>query len=255
MLATHHQVPHYFLPERRDYQCISFLESLGFKEFTKDTIENPILVNESDYPFCYEQRFKGLNIFLKGYFEDRRFYEPHRELIKSWFPKVNSKNKKDLVFHFRTGDRLFYRNEFNLKPQAARIKKAIESFDFEKLHIVTDMYDWKRHTPESLSLLDFHVKVPKSKSVSNKLAVEYFNSCFDVLDSFKPVVTYRNVLEDFNFIRSFDKILFQHGTMSWWASFLSNASTVGVYGPWRQWKGDSNKNLSNVEINGWFKWQ
>ena len=46
-----------------------------------------------------------------------------------------------------------------------------------------------------------------------------------------------------------------YGTMSWWASFVSQASKVGVYGPWREWKGNSNKNLSNVNLEGWFKWE
>ena len=76
-----------------------------------------------------------------------------------------------------------------------------------------------------------------------------------MLSEYNPVVVHRNVLDDFNFMRQFDKILFQHGTMSWWAAFLSNASQVGVYGPWRPWKGTSNKNLSDVKIDGWFKWQ
>ena len=61
--------------------------------------------------------------------------------------------------------------------------------------------------------------------------------------------------EDFTFIRGFKNILFQHGTLSWWAAILSEADKVGVYGPWRPWKGDSNKNLSNVNIEGWFKWE
>jgi hypothetical protein len=48
--------------------------------------------------------------------------------------------------------------------------------------------------------------------------------------------------------------MFEHGTLSWWAAFLSDASRVGVYGPWRPWKGASNKNLSNVPLDTWFKW-
>jgi len=70
-----------------------------------------------------------------------------------------------------------------------------------------------------------------------------------------PVVTHRSIVEDFNFIRSFDKILFQHGTMGWWAAYLSDAAEVGVYGPWRPWKGVSNKNLSKIPLPGWFQWE
>ena len=76
-----------------------------------------------------------------------------------------------------------------------------------------------------------------------------------MLSDYKPVVKNRSVLEDFNFIRTFDNILFQHGTMSWWSAFLSDASKIGVYGPWRPWKGKSNKNLSKVNLDTWFTWE
>ena len=54
--------------------------------------------------------------------------------------------------------------------------------------------------------------------------------------------------------RELKNILFQHGTLSWWAAFLGNPNKVGVYGPWRPWKGQSNKNLGNTPIEGWFQW-
>jgi len=255
ILSEHHGVPHYFFPESEEYQCTKFLEELGFKKFKGKEIKNSVFVNENDYSFAFKNDYKDFNIILSGYFEDYRYFKPNRDFIKNWFPDVENKNKNDLVFHFRTGDRLFYKNEFNSKPSPDKIKKAIDSFKFDRLYIVTDMYDWKRHTPDSLSNLKFHIKVDASKSVCNKTAVDYFNNCFDMLSDYKPIVRNKNVLEDFNFIRSFDKILFQHGTMSWWAAFLSNASKVGVYGPWRPWKGTSNKNLSNIYLPGWFKWE
>jgi hypothetical protein len=254
MLATHHKTQHYFLPETQDYTCNPFLETLGFKKLKTEAVANPVFVDDISYPFAFESRFKDINIFLNGYFEDRRFYEPHRSLIKSWFEPVRKHNKQDLVFHFRTGDRLFYKNEFDSKPNAKQIKKAIDAFNFEKLYIVTDMYEWKKHTPESLSNLKFHVSANKDASVKIEQACDYFNECFEMLNDYNPIVNNGNVLEDFNLIRGFDKILFQHGTMSWWAAFLSDASKVGVYGPWRPWKGPSNKNLSQVELSSWFQW-
>ena len=42
---------------------------------------------------------------------------------------------------------------------------------------------------------------------------------------------------------------------SGWAAVLSDAKKVGVYGPWRPWKGQKNKNLSNIPLEGWFKWE
>ena len=72
---------------------------------------------------------------------------------------------------------------------------------------------------------------------------------------FRPIVKKRSLYEDFNFIRSFNNILFEHGTLGWWAAALSNAKRVGVYGPWRRWKGNRNKNLSNMNLPTWFKWE
>ena len=90
--------------------------------------------------------------------------------------------------------------------------------------------------------------------VEAQKSVDYFNSLVDCFSKYNPVFKKRSVADDFQFIRGFKNILFQHGTMSWWAAALSEAERVGVYGPWRPWKGASNKNLSNVPIDSWFKW-
>lgn len=257
LMSSFHKTEHYFLCDE-NYYAKSFLENLGFKYLNdKKTLhqEKYFVINDNNYIASFDNNYSNNNFLLNGYFENKDYYENNRELILSWFPKVSNKKRKDLVFHFRTGDRLFYKNEFNSKPSPKAIENAINEFSFEKLYIVTDMHDWQKHTPDSISKLNFHLKVKPSESVSNKLAANYFNECYDMLSNFNPIVTKNNVLEDFNFIRTFDNILFQHGTMSWWASFLSDASKVGVYGPWRSWKGDSNKNLSNVKLKEWFKWE
>ena len=85
--------------------------------------------------------------------------------------------------------------------------------------------------------------------------MDYFNSFIEGFAEYEPIMEKRTIVEDFNFIRSFDNIMFQHGTLGWWASALSDASKVGVYGPWRPWKGTSNKNLSQVNFDGWFQWE
>ena len=103
--------------------------------------------------------------------------------------------------------------------------------------------------------MNFHVDVPHADRVSLQKSIDYFNSFVDGLDKFSPIVEKRSISEDFNFIRSFNNILFEHGTLGWWASVLSDAQKIGVYGPWRPWKGVSNKNLSNINIEGWFKWK
>ena len=116
------------------------------------------------------------------------------------------------------------------------------------------MPEWQKITVDELEKMQFHVSVPKEKSVTPQQSVDYFNSLVDGLAQFKPIHCKNSVVGDFNFIRSFKKILFQHGTLAWWAAVLSDAEKVGVYGPWRPWKGASNKNLSDINLQGWFKW-
>ena len=77
----------------------------------------------------------------------------------------------------------------------------------------------------------------------------------DGFAKYNPSVVQRSIVEDFNFIRNSNNILFEHGTLSWWAAVLSDAKKVGVYGPWRPWKGQKNKNLSNIPLENWFKWE
>ena len=171
-----------------------------------------------------------------------------------WFPKVEKREDDDLVIHLRTGDRLFYKNEFYTKPKAQDYIDAINQFSFERVHIVTDLPEWKTYSESELESAKFHLQVPSEQKVPIEESVSYLNSLVDSLSQFEPIVKKRKVGEDFNFIRSFNNILFEHGTLGWWASFLSDANKVGVYGPWRPWKGSSNKNLSNVPLESWFKW-
>ena len=243
------------IPPSKDYYGIEPLKTLGIN-FADSIPGNLITVNDSTYVRAFQsQDLKNKDIILNGYFEDYRFYLPLRKKIKSWFPEVPQRNDNDLVLHMRTGDRLFMKNEFYTKPKPENFIRAIEKFNFDRLHIVSDMPKWDYITEEELMKTNFHLKVPESESVPIKDSVDYFNSFVEKFSKFDPIYEKRDVHEDFNFIRSFNNILFEHGTLSWWAAFLSDARKVGVYGPWRSWKGKSNKNLSNVQLDNWFKWE
>lgn len=205
-------------------------------------------------------------INLSGYFEDYNLYIDHIDKIKTWFPKIENRNNNDLVFHLRLGDRLFYKETHspNFKIKPSQYLNAINQFDFDKLHIVTDMKDWKRLSKNDLMGMEFHRGGCGGQNIIGtdigikdiSVAVDYFNSIYDTLCDFNPTVRYgSNVADDFSYIRSFDKILFQHGTMSWWASMLSDASQVKVYKHWRPQKGKNNKNLSQVPLLNWEHWE
>ena len=255
LLADFHNTKVIAIPPSSDYYGIKCLESIGVSFGGTENNQKNIHVNGNEhYVKCFNKSYSGYNIILSGYFEDYRFFVPARKKIKKWYPRVINRNDKDLVIHLRTGDRLFMKNEFYSKPKADDYINALKNFDFENLHIVTDMPVWRHIEPEELMNIKFHVNVPPSERVPIADSVDYFNSLVDAFDKYSPIVGKRNVGEDFNFIRSFNNILFEHGTLSWWAAFLSDADKVGVYGPWRPWKGATNKNLSNVPLSNWFKW-
>ncbi len=253
LLATFHGQDVTALPPSNDYYGINEFKKLGIKLENVEVPESE-RVNDFNYTHFFNQAYKDKNLLVSGYFENYKYFKNNIDLIKTWFPSIVDRNEKDLVLHFRAGDRLFYANEYDSKPQAQNYINAIKQFDFEKLYIVTDMPEWEQITTEQLNLMKFHVDVPKDKRVEPQQSVNYFNSIVDGLSQFNPILSKNSVAEDFNFIRGFNNILFQHGTLCWWAAVLSEADKVGVYGPWRPWKGASNKNLSDINIEGWFKW-
>ena len=256
ILSEFHNQKLVAIPPSHDYYGIRYFESLGL-DFSRKNIDysNILHINENNYSQAFSSEYSSSNFFVSGYFEDYNIFDKYIDNIKQWYPKVKKRKDKDLVLHFRAGDRLFYKNEFDTKPQVDNFINAIEKFNFEKLHIVTDMKMWKKITEQDLLNMKFHRDVPQKDRVETKRSVEYFNSFVSGLESYNPVIVSNSISEDFEYIRTFDNILLQHGTMSWWAAALSEATQVGVYGPWRPWKGPSNKNLGQYGRQGWFSWQ
>ena len=254
LLAEHHDSSYHVIPPSQDYYAIEGLQNLGVNVSQK-RLRKALNITDKTYKIAYDDRVKNEDLFLTGYFEDYTFYIDNLDKIKSWFGPVEKRKDRDLVVHMRTGDRLFMKNEFHLKPKVEDYLSAVSKFDFDNLHIVTDMPKWENITGEQLNETKFHVNIPHSQRVPLSESVKFINDLIDGFRQYNPIVEKRSVAEDFKFIRTFDNILFEHGTLSWWAAALSEATKVGVYGPWREWKGDKNKNLSQVPLTGWFKWE
>lgn len=254
LLAEFLQSDLMLIPPSKDYYAIPDLELLGM-DFTKKDLTNQIKIVDKHYKSCYNNILKDKDIILSGYFEDYTIYYDHIDRIKSWFPHVPKRDSRDLTIHLRTGDRLFMKNEFYSKPRAFNYLRAIKKFDFDHMHIVTDMPVWDYITEEQLGNMKFHIDVPKNERVPLSESVKYFNEFVEEFKPFTPTIKQRTIVEDFNFLRGSRNILFEHGTLSWWASALSDAEKVGVYGPWRPWKGSKNKNLSNIPLENWFQWE
>jgi hypothetical protein len=253
LLAEHHQQKFSVLPPTPDYYAIDSLQNMGVN--ISNLLTDGFKVNDENYRHAFDSKYANTNLVLAGYFEDYTYYKNHIPLIKSWFPEIKKRENNDLVIHLRTGDRLFMKNEFHIKPRVRNYLKAIERFDFDKLHIVTDMPQWGHINVQQLRNMKFHYEVPLGQRVDPQLSVDYFNELIDGFLKFDPIVEKRMIHEDFNFIRTFSNILFEHGTLGWWASVLSEATKVGVYGPWRPFKKKRNKNLSKINLEGWFQWE
>ena len=113
---------------------------------------------------------------------------------------------------------------------------------------------WRKITATEFEKMEFQT-VTYGQRVTSEESVSYFNDLVEAFSRFDPIVQKRTIVEDFNFIRKSRNILFEHGTLSWWAAVLSDAEKVGVYGPWRPWKKETNKNLSQIPLDNWFRWE
>ena len=49
-------------------------------------------------------------------------------------------------------------------------------------------------------------------------------------------------------------LIFQHGTLAWWAGFSGQQEKVFVADGWRPAKGVNNKNLDKTPLDNWHNW-
>jgi hypothetical protein len=195
------------------------------------------------------------------YFEDYTLYSPYLKRIRSWFPPVKKTNTEDLVLHFRLTNRLVWETHYKnfVKPESYnRIIKS--NFKFKRLFIVTDADKWdyanKKDIERIKKKIIIQYKGNPTGLIPTKTSVKFMNRLVDNLKEFNPILHHgNNMIDDFNFIRSFDQIMFKNSTFAWWASVLSEASSVGAFGPWKPGKGKKkNRNLGKADFPGWSCW-
>ncbi len=195
---------------------------------------------------------------LKDYFEDYALYLPHQHKIQSWFPQINLTNYNDLVIHFRAGDALLYKDNIVNFPTVDEWQQALDKIHFNNLYVVTDSNQFAPLTIEDIqkTIQDICTKrgyATRNKFVSNSEGRELINKYINLFNGYNcKWVHHDNFLDDFNFMRRFNQILIGPSTFGWWAAFLSNATNIYVYQPWRRGKGERNKNLGNT--CDWYKW-
>jgi hypothetical protein len=266
LLAEHHNLnySHPCIPEmaikEEKYSFNKNLKTIKFK--AKSNLEAKKY--DKDHQRWFDSKYKKCNFDFNNfmfYFEDYTLYRSHLEKIKTWFPVVEKTNTKDLVLHFRLKNRLVWETHYKnfVKPQV--YKEVISSnFKFNNLYIVTDAKKWGHVDKKDIRKIQDEVEIKYRKNPTNfipvKDSVNFMNNLVDSLKEFSPILhSGKNFIDDFNFMRSFDKILFKNSTFSWWASALSDASQVGVFGPWKPGKGKGKiRNLGKTDFKGWFSW-
>ena len=231
-----------------------------FTGYPTKTIKVKLKIPDTQYHKFLDRAPNKKNYYLYGFFEDYTLYKPHLERIRSWFPQVEKTNTNDLVLHMRLGNRLVQRKSLMSQVSPRQYANVIKSFDFDKLYIVTDTSKsyWRPLTKDDVNMM----KRQRRKKYKNNAVMapiehtmKYMDDLVSTLSQFEPIIVHhKDHMKDFNFIRSFDKMIIHNSTFSWWAATLSHASRVGVYKPWKPAKGKKNKNLGRTDFPGWFGW-
>ena len=204
------------------------------------------------------------------YLQDYNLYSEHLDKIKSWdcFDPVDESeiNEKDLVIHLRAGNRFVGKNAL-YSPTSENYARALDNIEFDNLHIVTNLkkYDeWDEQ--DIMELIDklrkdggdgepAEIYEKKYPFLTVNQALEFTNDHINFFNQYNPNWVSGSVLEDFNYLRKFKKILFPRSTFSWWAAVTGVAEEVYVYGPWAPHKQRTNGWLGETNYKGWKSWK
>jgi len=160
--------------------------------------------------------------------ENPNTYKNYLNEIRSWFPKVKKTNSKDLIVHIRRGD-----NGDNINTPIDWYLKVMNNIKYDKVILVTD-------EPNHSDVVEF----------LNKTNAQLFStSTIITLEDRKN--NQSQVIKDFNFIRSFDKILFSNSTFAWWASLLSEATEIYFNSDWQLRHKNGKIKLGETNYKNW----
>ena len=195
---------------------------LDFKPLnTYNTTSNEIItVNDTNIYqiFNHPENFENKSFIVEGYFQDSLFFNnKYHQLLDYIYLKEITKNDKDIVLHLRI-------NDFNRDGDKSNVihprwyTNILDNESFEKLYIVIDTNARKKY----------------NYSDKEQNYLNYFSK-------YDPIIINNTEREDFDFIRSFSKIISSNSTFSWWASYFSDSDTLYTPTTWR-----GKKKLSNI---------
>lgn len=156
-------------------------------------------------------------IRLEGYYQRYEYYKDHKSSIKEWF-RTKPFNEfeihsDDIVLHLRRTDRLDNTRVYN--THQGSLRGSTDLLCFEWYESILSHIKFRR--------LYICTNVPHDPFLKHFIR-------------FEPVIYHKSATDDFIFMKSFNNIISSISTFSWWASFLSNATTIFMpqpnYGCW-----------------------
>lgn len=133
-------------------------------------------------------------ILLRGYYQRCEYYQPYRNQIKQWLRfdnRFRAKPPHDVVVHIRNGD--FIQRGYDL-PWSF-FQRVLGGIKYDNLYVCSDS--------------------PTGQTVAEALE--------DGAQLF-----HEGVIEDFQFISSFNRIILSPSTFGWWAAYLSKANKIYI---------------------------
>jgi hypothetical protein len=185
-------------------------------EEINDTFQRP-----RDLNWLQPGRYSGKHVILKGYFQYSDFYDPNKEIIKSWIdlPQITGEHENDIVLHVRLDDYIGMTGKTVIHP--IWYYNVLKNNDLlgKTLYCVVEepKQEWEREYIKKLKKLIPNIKM-KSGTAKG----------------------------DWEFIRQAGIIICSNSSYCWWAAFLSNAKKVFSF---QRWLSPCPSDLAYV--NGW----
>jgi len=183
---------------------------------------------ELDIPFMLKNKNK-FGYVLSGWFQNYRYYQPHKTKIRSWYNRNRRRGPapitpQDIVIHIRRTQPTMADSKISYILDGDTLKVGEDRVRFQKsLHPEIMI-----KANEDLLPFEFYSGILNSQSFDNLFIVtdcpeDPFLKLFDV---YHPKIIAGHLMDDFNIIRSANKIILSMSTFSWWAAFLSDATDI-----------------------------
>lgn len=249
LISEHHGMDQVVVSSKPEYYASNSLSKLGINVIYQAVPKDAYKISDNNYVASFADTIVT-DIVVQGYFEDYTYYVNKRDLIRSWFPPVRARPDTHCL-HLRLGDRLYNPHEI---PAPEEYRGIIDRLSLPNVSVVTDIPKLDIVSTGEIMKYRFHKRCKPTSQAHARVIRDTYNSYVKMVRVFNFNLYKGTIVDDFNFMRGCNTIIFAHSTTAWWAAFLSDAETVAVRGRWRPFKGTRNKNLGQTPLGGWIQW-